>query len=300
MNDALLRRDVERVCIETAKCFLPKATKGNGGRKLEGTERVISDAREFYEEHYLGSTNTYVLEFLSRRGEEMAESDDRLQRLGAIELMVFLATAGGRATLVVARPLSKKALSRPTSTDDEGAVCKVFDTDEAGLEAGLAAELQHGAGADPLRVEHFVTMLYKAGQESRLWRVGHHLTRYPDHARRLHGLAGHGCGGAKSGASSARRLALLHAGVRTLSHGPEHIRSSAEYKPIVIQCMLKAEYLFDDLGVIDRQTRLYLACLYRCPTKAQAQTRRTCERAFDDEIGYKTLTLSESTVPSTE
>lgn len=282
MNEALLRRDVERVCIETARCFVPKAKGGGGGRKPEGTERVIGDAHEFYEAHCLGGTNTYVLELLSRRCEEMAESDDRLQRVAAIEVMVFLATAGGRSALVVAKPLSKRALAKATGGGDEGEGAL-----ESRLESGLVAELQRGEDADPLRVEQFATMLYKAGQESRMWRVVHHLTRYPDHARRLQGLS------AAAKRSSARRLALLQAGFRTLPHGPEHVRSSAEYKPIVLQCMLKCEYLFDDLGVVDRHTRLYLTCLYHCPTKAHAQSRRTCEHGHDDEIGYKTLTLSE-------
>lgn len=263
MNNALTRGDVECVCIETARCFL---SKGACRKSPSGVDKIASEAIDFFEQQFLGCSNTYVLELLERRCAEMAVAEDRLQRASAIELMVFLATAGGRSGLTVSKPPRKAK---------EG----------ADPEIGLTRELRAGEDGSAERIEHFVTALFRAGDEERLWRVVHQLSVYPEHAHRLHGLVS--AQGPKKAA--ARRLALLHAGFRTLPHGSPHVRHSGEYKPIVIQCMLKSEYLFDDLGVIDRQSRLYTTCLYHLPSKSSAQTRRVLEG--DEPRILKTLEL---------
>lgn len=264
MNEALRRKDVHTACLETAKYFLCK----------EGVSKFLQDASVFYQTELLRSKNTYLLEFLERKRSELLSKEGRVQRLVAIELSVMLATC-----------------DRPDSSDVKRACASKYTEDT------LADELRkflEGKDYDTGVIERCVRTLSKPSKEGsqesveKLWSVASHLSRVKPHVRllRAHWLF-----------FDEKRRARFAPDVlvecfKTIYESESYSRDSRQYRPIVVQCMLKAEYLFESIGVVDCGERVYVTCLYYLPNKSTSPERHSYKRdQFDTEEGTRSVNI---------
>ena len=238
MNEALRRKDVHAVCVETARYFLCK----------NGVPKFLEDACVFFQKELLTSKNTYLLEFFQCKRWEILEKRERLQRLAAIELAVFLCTCDRPETAV-----EGKRLAMAKNAEDV-----------------LVQELQRFAEQqdfDARTIEQCVRTLSKPGKPEsqvmvqKLWKVSHRLSTAASHLRRLRAHWDN------LEDKKRERFAseVLVECFKTIYDAGSFFRDSRQYRPIIIQCMLKAEYIFESIGVVQCGERVYITCLYHLP-----------------------------------
>ena len=270
MNEALRRKDVHAVCVETARYFLCQ----------EGVRKFLEDARVFFQKELLSSKNTYLLEFLECKRFDILEKRERLQRLTAIELAVFLCTC-----------------DRPESAVEGKRVSMVKNAEDV-----LVRELQRFAEEqdfDPPTIERCVRTLSKFGKAEseemveKLWKVSHRLSTAPPHLRRLR---------AHWDSLEDKKRAKFAPEVlvecfKTIYDGGSFFRDSRQYRPIIVQCMLKAEYIFESIGVVECGERAYITCLYHLPKIGAGSERHKYVEEGDIEDRSRFVTLLDRGVP---
>ena len=264
MNEALRRRDVHAVCLETAKYFLCK----------EGVTKFLQDVVVFYQNELVASKNTYLLEFLERKRSEVLNKRDRVQRLCAIELAVFLATC-----------------DRPEKSEGRRGGATKYTEDV------LVGELRNcidGKAFDADGIDRCVRNLAKPSKEGshesveKLWSVATRLSKVSVHVRLLRWYWD---------LFDEKRRAKFAPDVlvecfKTIYEFDSYVRDTHQYRPIVMQCMLKAEYLFESIGVVDCGERVYVTCLYHLPKKSNSPLRHTYkEDQLDIEERIRSVNL---------
>ena len=264
MNEALRRKDLHTTCLETARYFLSK----------EGVLKFLHDARMFFQKELLTSKNTYLLEFLEAKHQELLSKTDRVQRLGAIEIAVFLCTC-----------------DRPERSAEGRRVSNAKDAEDL-----LAQELKQfldNKDFDPQTIEKCVRILTKHTREDfdtlseKMWSVADRLTRERGHFQRLRKYW------EMFDEKRQPKLAseVLVECFKTVYDAGAFFRDVRQYRPIVVQCMLKAEYLFESLGIVDCGERVYVTCLYHLPKLATQAPRNLYkeENQFEEKSRYVTL-----------
>jgi hypothetical protein len=255
MNEALLNRDVTAVCTEVARHFTHK----------DGARRMLAEIRAFAMEHLLFVPNTYVLEFYVTRCKDVERTEGRLQRIAAIELASFVSICS-RAPCP---PRPSKGITK---------------NPEVVLTAELRRILRGESPKDQI-VERCVTTLVKSEDTSkRMWTVAEQLSSHREHVQRLRAMTQTPIARAKQSADA------LCAAFRTLWASKEYYRDISEYKPIVMQCMIKGEYLYESMDVVDGALRLYESCLYYQARVENAMMRRT-RSASPEPTPLRTVTL---------
>lgn len=265
MNEALRGKDVHAVCLETAKYFLSK----------EGVAKFLQDVLVFYQNELLWSKNTYLLEFVERKRFEVLNKRERVQRLSAIELAVLLATCD--------RPEKSEAKRGGAAKYTEDALVKEL------------RNFMEGKDFDPEGIERCVRTLAKPSKEDsreaveKLWSVAARLSKVKAHVRLLR---------EHWNLFDEKRRAkfapdILVECFKTIYESGSYVRDTHQYRPIVVQCMLKAEYLFESIGVVDCGERVYVTCLYHLPKKSTSPVRRTCKQdEFEPEDMIRSVDLS--------
>jgi hypothetical protein len=250
LNEALRRNDVLEVCKIVANYFTIK----NGHNKL------VADFRAFFIEEILHTRNMYVLEFYLHKIHVLRTRSGRIQRITAVELGAFLATCSR------AKKPSSENKSRNKQTPEPLETVFAKNVQQA---------LQHGT-FDETTIRKNIFQLVKENPDivDRMWSTLEQITPHKNYVRHLKQFVEH----------PKENPLLLYQGFTTIDTKRQFQRNVKEYSNVVIQCMLKAELLFEALEVFDREELLYNICLYYCPKQCNAPEKHKAPTTKDYSI----------------
>ena len=257
MNETLLiNRQIHEICYETVSMAVRK-TKAHV---------VLKNVVTFFHKHILGAKNVYLAIFVAHKLEVLTHrwDDTDIQRKLLVEIYVFLAVC-----------------NRPATHDSQQPKTAAVPVVEA--EPTLVKEMS-GRRNEAL-VLKCVAVLVKQHEDT-LWQIvetnsSGKLKRYVQAMRFMHNTLPN----KKEFISEAFKVVCNN-------KAAFHFNTS-DYSPIIFQCMLKVNYIYETRNMHDKQMDIYLACincpmdLLRVDPKRAAERARLLEmtREEDDEHG---------------
>lgn len=227
----MLSKNVEQVCYEVVK--LEKNNYCNYRKK------IIKEIISFYRQHILGTKNVYSGKFIMTRLKqlELIENDD-IYRKALIEIYVYMTICN--------KPYNK------TDNKNDNKI-KLKDS-----EFILKEELQ--SFRREVVIIECIDKLYKSKKEL-LWNIVKVMVERSkshiliDHVEVLSFMS-----------SKDEKKEYLFEAYRcvTSENARTYFYDTSEYGSILLQCMLKINYVYEEQGMYDKHMSLYEACLY-CP-----------------------------------
>jgi hypothetical protein len=219
-DDIILNNNIVTICYETITIASTKKVK-----------QIVKQILQFYCKYILGSKNTYVTTFLSRKLQNLQEVvDNNIYRKLLVEIYVFLSIC-----------------NKPVRSN--GKQTKKVKLEEA--EQVLLKEL------NSYRREEIILGCVNALIKTKadlLWQVVLSISKYPEYIKELNILY-----------SYLENKQLLFEAYRTLvASTDQYIYSNSEYSNLIFQCMLKVNYIYEEHDMFDKNMDMYIACL-NCP-----------------------------------
>lgn len=270
MNESLLlNKQIHDICHETVNIKMKKVKP----------QVVLKNIVTFFHKHLLGSKNVYLAMFVSKKMQALSDrwDDDLVHRKLLVEVFVFMAVC-----------------NRPTKENDNtGAGGKGVSAGEA--EQLLVEEMR--ARRSESVVLRCVPPLIKEHEET-LWNVvesnsSGKLRQYVNAMRHMHSVL-------------AKKEFMLEAFKSVCNNQAAFFFDTKDYSPIIFQCMLKINYIYETRNMHDKQMDVYLSCL-NCPMdllhaddEAQRKKRANLIAMLsDDDTNAESVTRSVSIVTPT-
>lgn len=265
----LLSNNIHDVCYEVVK-LETKSSVANANQQ----RKLIKSVVVFYRKHVMGSKNVYSSVFLMKKLSLLESAKTLpLYRKLLVEIYVYLATCNKPYTESTASENKAERKSKPTKES---------------LEAVLKHELETYRREEVL--VDCVNRLYKTKADV-LWKVlkmvvrslrMKHLVEYVDVLEFMN-------------MKDENKLFLLE-GYKCIcsEHVGGYFYSDAEYMSIIFQCMMKINYVYEEMGLFDKHMYLYEACL-NCPlnllVEGDTAKKNVCMFAADGVLVTKMIDL---------
>lgn len=242
----LLSKNIHNICYETVQ-------KDIQGMKFPPFSKSVIN---FFIKHIIGTKNMYPAIFLSCKLDALERiynnaSKKDIKRKTLLELLVFLSictkpSPNQKGFVIDAK--ARKAMNEAKETNPEQMLIKELQT-------------QRREGA----VIPLVDGLIKT-KEDELWNIAFTLVKHiPVRDRNhLHSYIN----ALNALYIRVPKKELLLEAFRSLSYESAMVMfyDNNEYSPILFQCMLKINYIYEEEGEFDKHFDLYKACIY-CPTQ---------------------------------
>lgn len=256
MNEALLlNRQIHEICYETVT-LVARKTKAPA---------IVKNVVTFFHKHILGAKNVYPAIFVAHKLEVLVErwDDADIQRKLLVEIYVFLAVC-----------------NRPTPQDSQQP--KTTSVPAAEAEPTLVKEMS-GRRNEALVLKCVAALVKK--HEDTLWQIvesnsSGKLNRYVQAMRFMHNALPN----KKEFISEAFKVVCNNKAAFHFNTG--------DYSPIIFQCMLKVNYIYEAQNMHDKRMDIYLACincpmdLLRVDPKRAAERARLLEMTREDDDEY--------------
>lgn len=257
----LLSKNVEQVCYEVVK--LDKSNNLNNRKK------IIKEIISFYRQHILGTKNVYSGKFIMTRLKqlELIENDD-IYRKALIEIFVYMT-------------ICNKPYNKTNNINDNK--IKLKDSENI-----LIEELKSFRREDVIM--NCIDKLYKSKKEL-LWDIVKMMVKRSksqiliDYVEVLNFMS-----------SKDEKKDYMFEAYRciTSENARTYFYDVSEYRSIILQCMLKINYVYEEQGLYNKHMSLYEACMY-CPMdilKEDGQIRNI--PMIDDIDLIKSIKISKS------
>lgn len=192
---------------------------------------IIKNILQFYCKHILGTKNTYITIFLGTKLQQLEyyyENNIKIYRKLLVELYLILS-------------LCKK---KPKQTNIKLKMLKMSEDD---VEKVLLNEINTYRKMD--LILGCVSKLYKKKADL-LWRIIESITEQTPYVSSLNKLYDH-----------CEKKELLLEAYKTLSPDELYYYNNGEYVNLILQCMLKINYIYEEINKFDKHMEIYIKCL---------------------------------------
>jgi hypothetical protein len=192
---------------------------------------IIKNIMQFYFKHVLGSKNTYVTLFLSTKLEFLEhyqQTNIFIYRKLLVELYLILAFCNKNINSTKCKVKTLK-----------------LSEDEA--ERVLQNEINTYRKMD--LILGCVSKLYKTKADI-LWRIIENISNQTVYVSSLNKLYAH-----------CEKKELLLEAYKTLSQEELYYYNNGDYSNIILQCMLKINYIYEEISKFNKHMEIYIKCL---------------------------------------
>jgi len=203
-----------------------ETVKVDSGKK---TDQIITNVIRFYIKHVLGSKNIFLTLFVESKLDKLKlTTDTNIYRKVLVELYIFLAICNKRTTQETAPKL------------------KTIKIKEEDAENVLMNEL------NTYRKESVIQSCIKVLLNTKndvLWKIAENISEIPMYIRALKALYEHD-----------NKKELLFEAYKALSKDA-YFYNNNEYSNLIFQCVLKINYIYEEMEKFDKQMEVYIKCL---------------------------------------
>jgi hypothetical protein len=192
---------------------------------------VVKNILQFYSKHILGIKNTYVTIFIGNKLPHLEyyyETNIKIYRKLLVELYLVLS-------------LSKR------NTKQTNIKIKKLKMSEDDTEKVLLNEINTYRKMD--LILGCVSKLYKTKADL-LWRIIESITDHSLYVKSLNNLYH----------NNEKKDYVLEA-YKTLSQEEPYYYNNVDYSNIILQCMLKINYIYEEINKFDKHMEIYVKCL---------------------------------------
>ena len=203
-----------------------ETVKLESGKK---TDQIITNVIRFYIKHILGSKNIYLTLFLEQKLDTLRlTTDTNIYRKVLVEIYIFL------------------AICNKPSTQERAPKTKTIKIKEDEAENVLMNEL------NTYRKENVIQSCIKvllSTKKDILWKIAENISEIPMYIRALKALYEYD-----------NKKELMFEAYKALSK-EGYFYNNNEYSNVIFQCVLKINYIYEEMEKFDKHMEVYIKCL---------------------------------------
>lgn len=204
-----------------------ETVKLESGKK---TDQIITNVIRFYIKHILGSKNIYLTLFLEQKLDKLRlTTDTNIYRKVLVEIYIFLAIC-----------------NKPTATQEKAPKIKSIKIKEDEAENVLMNELNTYRKENV--IQSCVKVLLKTKKDI-LWKIAENTSEIPMYISALKVLYEY----------DNKKELLLEAYKALSKEG--YFYNNNEYSNMIFQCVLKINYIYEEMDKFNKHTEVYIKCL---------------------------------------